>query len=214
MEFKAREFYKDEKVARSYDNARFISIKGRLTDKLEKLTIDKAFVAAGFKTDSMILDIPCGTGRLSFYLAQKGFNVTGVDISGAMVSISNEKAESSEHCQRLAFDVADAEHLQFADDSFDAVVSLRLFGHVPPVIRINMLEEFKRVCRGNLVLAYYHSKSLQCTLRRKKRTKGGTTWYPVTFVEIKEELEKAGLNLVKIFPTVLGFSETLIVLAK
>lgn len=214
MKFKARELYKDETVVRSYDNARFTSIKGWLTDRLEKQTIDKAFTFAGFEMDAMILDVPCGTGRLSLHLAQKGFRVTGIDISAAMVGISQEKAESSDYSERLAFEVADAENLQFADNSFDTVVSLRLFGHVPPAIRANMLAEFKRICRGNFVLAYYHSKSFQCILRRKKRTKADIPWYPVTFDEIKKELEIARLTLVKIFPMALGFSETLVVLAR
>jgi 2-polyprenyl-3-methyl-5-hydroxy-6-metoxy-1,4-benzoquinol methylase len=33
------------------------------------------------KPDAHLLDVPCGNGRLSFELAQRGYHVTGVDIS-------------------------------------------------------------------------------------------------------------------------------------
>ncbi len=39
-----------------------------------------------------VLDVPCGNGRLSFELAQRGFCVTGVDISEEFIEEAREKA--------------------------------------------------------------------------------------------------------------------------
>lgn len=211
MEFKAREGYKKEAVADEYDSHRFVSLKGRVTDWLEKSCIERAFNKAGLKSGK-VLDIPCGTARLSLLLAEKGFEVTGADISEAMIKISRRKAADSG--KNISFQAEDAERLTFKDNCFDVVASLRLFGHVPPNIRANMLKEFKRVSKGYLVLAYYHSASIQFIKRKKTRAAKGIPWYPVTYAQARAEIQAAGLELVKIFPMMPGISETIIVLAK
>ncbi len=39
-----------------------------------------------------VLDLACGTGRLAIPLAQKGFNVTGLDVSESMLALAREKS--------------------------------------------------------------------------------------------------------------------------
>lgn len=40
-----------------------------------------------------LLDLGCGTGELAIRLAEKGFDVTGVDLSEQMLTIAQMKAE-------------------------------------------------------------------------------------------------------------------------
>jgi hypothetical protein len=47
--------------------------------------------APGSKT---ILDLGCGTGRHDFLLAEKGYSVTGIDMSEQMLSIANDPLSS------------------------------------------------------------------------------------------------------------------------
>jgi SAM-dependent methyltransferase len=42
-----------------------------------------------------ILDVACGTGQIAVRLAQKGYEVTGVDLSDDMLLIAREKAEQA-----------------------------------------------------------------------------------------------------------------------
>ena len=42
---------------------------------------------------NLILDIGCGTGSVSLPLAQKGYNIIGIDISEDMLSFARQKAE-------------------------------------------------------------------------------------------------------------------------
>ncbi len=70
---------------------------------------------------SHILDVGCGTGRHSVVLAEKGFNVTGVDISVHMLKEARKAA--SEANVQIQFIVADAQFMSFTNE-FDAAISL------------------------------------------------------------------------------------------
>lgn len=46
------------------------------------------------KANHSIIDIACGRGRHALYLAEQGFNVTGVDLSPNSISFAQEQAQS------------------------------------------------------------------------------------------------------------------------
>ena len=91
-----------------------------------------------------LLDAGVGTGRnFSFY--PEGSKVTGIDLSTAML----ERARQRRDKLGTAIDLRemDVMEMDFADDSFDAIISTFLFcvldaGHQQPA-----LEELRRVCR-------------------------------------------------------------------
>ncbi len=68
-----------------------------------------------------ILDIGCGTGRHDIELAKRGYNVTGIDLSEAMLAKAREKAR--EAGVNLNLQLADARKLQF-EHQFDLVIML------------------------------------------------------------------------------------------
>ncbi len=45
------------------------------------------------KAGAHVLDVPCGNGRLSFELAQRGYRVTGVDISEEFIEEARKRAK-------------------------------------------------------------------------------------------------------------------------
>jgi demethylmenaquinone methyltransferase/2-methoxy-6-polyprenyl-1,4-benzoquinol methylase len=71
------------------------------------------------------LDLCCGTGDVTFGLAARGVQATGLDFSEAMLAIARKRAlaESKRWKKELApsFVQADAENLPYADESFDIV---------------------------------------------------------------------------------------------
>ena len=214
MSYKAKKVYKNQVIAVEYDRRRFRSLKGRFVDWREKSLIYKAIRLTGITPPSKILDIPCGTGRLSLFLAGKGFHVVGGDISQAMIEQGKQKLENSSIKQLVKFELGDGESLSFHDCSFDVVVSLRLFGHLPAKNRQNVLKELGRVSKSFVVVAYYLKNSIQGLLRKKMRAKKKTYWNPVGFRQIDEDLMISGLKMVARFPLLLGVSETIIVLAE
>lgn len=53
----------------------------------------------------LALDIGCGTGNETIYLAKRGFNVTGIDISENAIEIAKEKAKiEGVECEFIALD--------------------------------------------------------------------------------------------------------------
>lgn len=51
------------------------------------------YIAQAQKAGGSILELACGTGRITIPLARQGFDVTGLDISEGMLKIAKEKAE-------------------------------------------------------------------------------------------------------------------------
>jgi len=53
------------------------------------------------------LDLGCGTGTNAIYLAQKGFEVTGIDISGRAISLAKRKARMAQLSDRVRLERGD-----------------------------------------------------------------------------------------------------------
>src|SRR5687767_10383583 len=68
-----------------------------------------------------ILDLACGTGSVSEILAAQGFEVVGVDISGAMIERARQKAEGKG--LSIDYHVEDAADLRIPGERFDLCVS-------------------------------------------------------------------------------------------
>ena len=78
-----------------------------------------------------ILDVGCGAGFFSVLLAGEGHQVTGVDLTPDMVE--NARVLAAEEKADCEFMVMDAEKLDFADETFDVVISRNLTWTLPHV---------------------------------------------------------------------------------
>lgn len=94
-----------------------------------------------------LLDVGCGAGHHSKDLAEKGFDVTGVDIS--LKGLLQAEKISQTSGQDVGFVMGDIESLPFSNDSYDVVFCSLILHHFPNKIRI--LEELSRVCKRFLV---------------------------------------------------------------
>jgi SAM-dependent methyltransferase len=74
---------------------------------------------------SRVLDLGCGGGRASAQTIAARHRYTGVDISEAQIARARERIPGGEVV------CADVTRLAFEPASFDAVVSLFMFGHIP-----------------------------------------------------------------------------------
>ena len=101
-----------------------------------------------------VLEVGVGTGlSLSVYPAEVA--VTGIDISDAMLQKARERVarKGLSHVEGLRN--MDAQAMDFADNTFDAVISMYIMSVVPDPVSI--VREMSRVCRpgGDIVIVNY-----------------------------------------------------------
>jgi len=96
-----------------------------------------------------VLDVCSGTGKQAFAFAEKGFEVTGIDLSEEMINIAKRKSKKYEN---VKFFVCDASELDFRKNHFDiSVISFGLH-EMPEEIRDNTLTEMKRVTKKQIII--------------------------------------------------------------
>lgn len=94
--------------------------------------IEELLIWAGVGQAENILDVGCGIGGSSLYLAEK-FNAsaTGITLSPVQAARATQRAQEANLGSRVQFQVADALEMPFADDSFDFVWSMESGEHMP-----------------------------------------------------------------------------------
>lgn len=103
------------------------------------------------------LDIGCGAGAFSRYLAQRSRHVLGLDLSPQMVRIAKEQ---SRDYPNVEYQVADVLEWPFPPDRFDCIVSIATLHHLP--LR-SILLKIRHALKANgtlLVLDIYHAQTL------------------------------------------------------
>ena len=97
----------------------------------------------GIKPGMKVLDVACGTGNTAIPEAKKGADVTGADIATNLLEQARARAEAEG--LKIQFDEGDVEDLKYADNSFDAVVTMfgAMFAPRPDVTALEMI----RVCK-------------------------------------------------------------------
>jgi ubiquinone/menaquinone biosynthesis C-methylase UbiE len=115
--------------------------------------------AADFESakGSSVLEIGCGLGTDGAQFVRAGADYTGVDLTEAAVELARRRFEIFNLPGQ--FRTADAEHLDFPDESFDVVYSHGVLHHTPDTERA--VRETHRVLKkgGRAVVMLYHRDS-------------------------------------------------------
>jgi len=156
------DYVHDPAIARRYD--------GALADSA-LLTYDVAFVHKHVPFPGRVIDLGCGTGRLSITLAQAGHRVLAVDLSEPMLAIVSEKARAA----NIAIDCMKANIVDLAaiaDGSFDAAVCLfqTLGMVVGDEARRRVLKHVYRLLRpGGRYVLHVHNRWFNAWTRNGRR---------------------------------------------
>lgn len=120
---------------------------GRYVDDVEKRLIEElAEPLAGERA----LDIGCGTGNHTIWLAEKGLTVTGLDESPTMLAVAAGKTDEADHA--ITWVLGNAHGLPFEENQFDLVISIATMEFIED--RHQVLRDAMRLLKpgGRLVL--------------------------------------------------------------
>ena len=114
-----------------------------------------------------LLDVACGTGRYSAYMAARGHKVIGVDLSPHMLELARAKLPEAD------FREGDMENLPVDDASVDAALCALALVHLPDVGKA--IAEMARVLRpgGHLVISDVHPMPILLGWQAQFRTAQG-----------------------------------------
>lgn len=138
--------------------------------------VEKNYLKAG-----KILDVGCGRGRNSLYLAKKGFRVYGIDISKSAI----DSARKKDVCKKANFMVGDLPKLSFHDEFFDSIVDIGYFHTISPKHRRGYLDETFQILKfgGSFLLRCFSENSLS-TLHSFDRANFFLALHPISKKEI------------------------------
>ena len=180
--------------AGSYDESRFGNKIGRHLDYMHRKIVQDLNISG-----KLILDAGTGTGRFAIWLAKKGFEVIGVDLSPKMLKVAKKKMKALNVNASLI--LADLRFLPFKPGVFNGCVCINVIDHLSDISKF--LKDVNRVLKSDgcfifnfsNILSPYLSIALIVNFREKALFKGGirSKWF--TFKKIRILLREAGFEL-------------------
>jgi len=105
--------------------------------------------------NNFILDIPCGFGRHSIPLAEKGFNVIGIDNNDEFLSLAN-RIKNTRNLKNINFIKEDMQNLDYKN-KFDAIINLfTSFGYYDDEVNFDILKRMSKSLKkgGKLLIEF------------------------------------------------------------
>jgi len=123
-----------------------------VSDALEKEPYLKAALTLfAAQVDGPVVDVGCGPGHFTAYLASLGVDASGIDLSPGMIDLARRSHPE------LRFEVGSMTDLPLPDASVAGVLASWSLIHVPSESVPVTLEHFRRVLRpGGLLMIGYH----------------------------------------------------------
>jgi ubiquinone/menaquinone biosynthesis C-methylase UbiE len=110
-----------------------------------RITALRFFDELNLPHNARILEIGCGAGLTTIDIARRGYRVTAVDTSQAMVELASENARKSSLDSLVSFHQADIHNLKFEEHSFDLVIALGVIPWLPDITQA--LDRMTRLVR-------------------------------------------------------------------
>ncbi|MFW6046825.1 MAG: class I SAM-dependent methyltransferase [Candidatus Woesearchaeota archaeon] len=187
----------------------------------ENYVIDKYF-----KSKGKVLDLGSGAGREAFVLAEKGFEIVGVDIAPNMIKYAKKYAKKH-NISNVKFIAKDITKLNYPENSFDYIMlPTQTIEHIKGTTnRIKLLKQCKNFLKPSGIMFFttherksrfwwFWTKKEIGAIFKEPEEELGDTWIEANNPETKmqekmflhfytkkeaiSEIKSAGLNLIEV----------------
>lgn len=128
-------------------------------------------------TVKKVLDLDCGSGRHLIYLAERSFEVYGIDLAETGIKIAKEWLEEKDLQANLKIGSV-YKKLPFEDNFFDAVISVRVIHHARVEDIRKVIKEIQRVMKPRGLIFMTVRKRIPKKRRLKFETLDSRTYIP------------------------------------
>ena len=166
-----------------------------VTRKADPGIVKKLIELLNVKPKQHFLDIGCGSGNYTHALSAQKLNMTGLDVSSAMIAKAKSKAAAPE------FLIGDARKNPFPDGHFDGATCILATHHIPNCEQA-FQEAYRVITQGQLViftiipeqmkhywLCHYFPKLMQDAMQKM-----------TNYEKLEHDLLQAGFNTVQKHP--------------
>lgn len=116
-------------------------------------SLEEAFYDLELNGYRNLIDVGSGTGALTAVFRDRGFQVTGVDLSQRMIQLARDRKEN----KNIVFVQADASgRLPFPDKSFDVAFTSFVAHGLPAPKRMKLYQELQRLAKHKVIILDYH----------------------------------------------------------
>ena len=106
-----------------------------------------------------ILDLGCGPGAASWYMAREGFSICGIDGSPTAIGLAKKRFKK-EHLSG-DFKIGDIVKIDYPDNNFDCVVDIACIQHNSPEnIKLIISEAYRALKKGGRFFSMMRSKDI------------------------------------------------------
>jgi len=144
--------------------------EGKRAEATLKVDENLPFITEFFKGRGVksVLDLGCGAGRNTIYMARRDFEVYGIDISDEGIKLARRRIASGEPHVHLK--LGSMFSLPYRDNSFDAVVSITVIHHGRLKWIKRAIRELKRVLKpGGLIFVTVPKMKLDKDVPKERR---------------------------------------------
>lgn len=165
----------------------------RLLPDVGEGALDRAMLATfaeQVRGSGPVVEVGCGTGRITAHLRDLGLDVSGIDLSSGMVAVARREHPG------LRFEIGSMTELPLPDGALAGLVAWYSIIHIPAALLPGVLAGFHRVLApgGRLLLAFKAGDRLD----RLEQAYGHTVSYDVHWLSpdrVAAQLAAAGFTL-------------------
>ena len=162
----------------------------------ESLLFNK--IADDMNKESTVLEVACGTGRVTLEISKQAKKVYAIDISSQMIDVARKNIEEK-GINNVELSVEDAYNLPFDNDMFDIVVCINSLHNM--IYPEKALSEIKRVLKpeGRFVATVtgIGSRKFKIMMSIFKFLTNFPVFHKLNLEEFADMLSKAGFSIEK-----------------